>query len=106
LSKGNIESLQTGNTSSSGFFEQLSVNDETITFSFISGSAWKIKVNDAPKLRVPFYREQGGVKRVSGLKAYLKQRLSPRPPDNHLCGGDGYMPGYSHHFSLSHPVLS
>lgn len=55
LSHGIVESLQVGNKYSSGSFEALSVNHETIEFNFIGGLVWTIKVNGSPKLRVPFF---------------------------------------------------
>lgn len=79
LSQGKLESLQIGNEYSSGSFEQLSVHDEYIRFNFIGHSAWVIKVNGSPKLRLPFVSDTHGVKRSSGLKAYLSIDAKPCP---------------------------
>lgn len=79
LSQGIVESLQVGNEYSSGSFEALSVNHKTIEFNFIGGSVWTIKVNDTPKLRVPFFSDPRGVRRSSGLKAYLAIDAKPSP---------------------------
>lgn len=79
LSQGKIESLQIGNEYSSGSFEQLSVHDEYIRFNFIGHSAWVIKVNDSPNLRLPFVSDPHGVKRASGLKTYLYIDAKPCP---------------------------
>jgi hypothetical protein len=79
LSQGIVESLQVGNAYSSGSFEALFVNHEIIEFNFIGGSVWTIKVNDSPKLRIPFFSDPRGVKRSSGLKAYLKIDANPSP---------------------------
>lgn len=81
LRQGIVESLQVGNAYSSGSFGALSVNHKTIEFNFIGGSAWTIKVNGSPKLRIPFFSDPRGVRRSSGLKAYMtidtKRSLSP-----------------------------
>jgi len=77
LSQGKLESLQIGNEYSSGSFEQLSVHDEYIRFNFIGHSAWVIKVNGSPKLRLPFVSDTRGVKRASGLKTYLSIDAKP-----------------------------
>lgn len=79
LSQGKLESLQIGNKYSSGSFEQLSVHDEYIRFNFIGHSAWVIKVNDSPKLRLPFVSDPHGVKRASGLKTSLSIDAKPCP---------------------------
>ncbi|MBC0856591.1 hypothetical protein [Pantoea stewartii] len=79
LCQGIVESLQVGNAYSSGSFEALSVNHKTIEFNFIGGSVWTIKMNDTPKLRVPFFSDPRGVKRSSGLKAYLTIDAKPSP---------------------------
>ncbi|MGF7223973.1 hypothetical protein [Pantoea agglomerans] len=79
LSQGKLESLQIGNEYSSGSFEELSVHDEYIRFNFIGHSAWVIKVNGSPKLRLPFVSDTRGVKRASGLKTYLSIDAKPCP---------------------------
>lgn len=79
LSQGKLESLQIGNEYSSGSFEELSVHDEYIRFNFIGHSAWVIKVNGSPKLRLHFVSDPHGVKRASGLKTYLSIDAKPCP---------------------------
>ena len=72
INDGVLESLQLGNEYSSSFFEKLSTSHESVHFHCIGDAVWTIKVADLPRLRLPFFSDPLGVKRISGLQTYIK----------------------------------
>lgn len=75
---GIIESLSLGGEYVTGTFENLSVNQNSASFSFIGDTTWTVQVLPAPSLRLPF-SDPRGVSRPMGLRKYIDISADPAP---------------------------
>ncbi|MCZ3383776.1 hypothetical protein O3S68_15950 [Kosakonia sp. SOY2] len=49
------ETVRIGQAWASGYFENLSVKEEEITFRFLGDAKWRVKITLTPRLRFPFF---------------------------------------------------
>lgn len=75
---GVIESLFLGGEYVTGTFENLSVNKNSASFSFIGDTTWTVQVLPTPSLRLPF-SDPRGVSRPMRLRKYIDISADPAP---------------------------
>lgn len=78
IQSGIIESLSLGGEYVTGTFENLSVNQNSVSFSFIGDTTWTVQVLPTPSLRLPF-SDPRGVSRPMGLRKYIDISATPAP---------------------------
>lgn len=76
IQSGIIERLSLGGEYVTGTFENLSVNQHSVSFSFIGDTTWTVHVLPAPSLRLPF-SDPRGVSRSMGLRKYMDITATP-----------------------------
>lgn len=77
-SSGIIEALSLGGEYVTGTFEDLSVNQDSASFSFIGDTTWTVKVSESPTLKLPF-SDPRGVSRPIRLRKYIDISANPAP---------------------------
>ena len=78
IQSGIIESLSLGGEYATGTFENLSLNHNSVSFSFIGDTTWTVQVLPIPSLRLPF-SDPRGVSRPMGLRKYIDISAIPAP---------------------------
>lgn len=75
---GIIERLSLGGHYVTGTVENLNVNENSVSFSFIGDTTWTVHVLPTPSLRLPF-TDPPGVSRPMGLRKYIAITATPAP---------------------------
>lgn len=71
INHGVKEIVRIGQAWASGYFENLSVKEEEITFRFLGEAEWRVKISLTARLRFPFFADPPAVHRAPGWKKYL-----------------------------------
>ncbi len=71
INHGVKEIVRIGQAWASGYFENLSVKEEEITFRFLGEAEWRVKISLTARLRFPFFADPPAVHRAAGWKKYL-----------------------------------
>ncbi|QOV63072.1 hypothetical protein [Kosakonia pseudosacchari] len=71
INHGVKEIVRIGQAWASGYFENLSVKEEEITFHFLGEAEWRVKISLTARLRFPFFADPPAVHRAPGWKKYL-----------------------------------
>ncbi len=78
LKMGILENLELGGQYSTGSFEKLHIEQDSVNFRFIGDTTWTVKILKSPSLRLPF-SDPRGVTRSSKLKKYIDITACPAP---------------------------